>query len=80
MARRNYLIEVQHLLLWGMFAGTFEGTVSSVIAAKTFGAAPPEERSQWFMDRMHLNAAGNCILAQAIERELERANLLPPQD
>jgi len=40
MARRNYIIEVQHLCLWGIFAGMFEGTVSSIVAAKTFGAGP----------------------------------------
>lgn len=38
MARRNYLIELRHLLAWGVFAGTFEGSVSSVVAAKTFDA------------------------------------------
>jgi len=40
MARRNYLIEVQHLLLWGIFAGMFEGSVSSIVVAKTFNAGP----------------------------------------
>ncbi|MBN2560039.1 MAG: hypothetical protein JXQ75_03820 [Phycisphaerae bacterium] len=40
MARRNYIIETQHLFLWGIFAGTFEGTVSSIVAAKTFNAGP----------------------------------------
>jgi len=40
MARRNYRIELQHLLPWGIFAGMFEGTVSSIIAAKTFDAGP----------------------------------------
>ncbi len=39
MARRNYLIEVQHLLLWGMFAGLVEGTVSAVVVSKTFGGS-----------------------------------------
>lgn len=42
MARRNYLIEIRHLLMWGVFAGTFEGSVSSVVAAKTFHA-------DWFL-------------------------------
>lgn len=40
MARRNYLIEVRHLLLWGVFAGIFEGSVSSIVVAKTFNAGP----------------------------------------
>ena len=40
MARRNYLIEVRHMLLWGMFAGMFEGSVSSIVVAKTFNAGP----------------------------------------
>ncbi|MFH1419758.1 MAG: hypothetical protein ABII12_15910 [Planctomycetota bacterium] len=40
MARRNYIIEVQHLFLWGIFAGMFEGTVSSIVVAKTFDAEP----------------------------------------
>ncbi len=40
MARRNYLIEARHVMLWGAFAGMFEGSVSSIIAAKTFGAGP----------------------------------------
>ena len=40
MARRNYLIEVRHLLLWGVFAGMFEGSVSSIVVAKTFNAGP----------------------------------------
>ena len=40
MARRNYLIEVRHFLLWGVFAGMFEGSVSSIVVAKTFDAGP----------------------------------------
>lgn len=40
LARRNYVIESQHMLLWGMFAGMFEGSVSSIIVAKTFNAGP----------------------------------------
>lgn len=40
MARPSYLIEVRHLLLWGIFAGMFEGSVSSIVVAKTFGAGP----------------------------------------
>jgi hypothetical protein len=39
MARRNYLYEMQHLVLWGLFAGLVEGTVSAVIASKTFGGS-----------------------------------------
>ena len=38
LSRRNYLIEVEHLLLWGMFAGMVEGGVCAVVASKTFGA------------------------------------------
>ncbi len=40
MARRNYLIEVRHVMLWGVFAGMFEGTVSSIIVSLTFNADP----------------------------------------
>ncbi len=36
MARRNYLHEMQHLVLWGLFAGLVEGTVSAVVVSKTF--------------------------------------------
>ncbi len=39
MARRPYVIEVQHFLLWGLFAGLIEGTVSAVVVSKTFGAS-----------------------------------------
>lgn len=39
MARRNYLIEIQHLLFWGLFAGLVEGTVSAVVVSKTFGGS-----------------------------------------
>ena len=48
--------------------------------AAAFEATPPEERMQWFLDHMHLNAAGNRILAEAMQRELEQANLLPPRN
>jgi MFS family permease len=40
MARRNYLIEMQHVLLWGVFAGMLEGSVSAIVVAKTFHAGP----------------------------------------
>ncbi len=39
MARRNYVIEIQHLLFWGLFAGLVEGTVSAVVVSKTFGGS-----------------------------------------
>ena len=39
MARRNYHYEMQHLVLWGLFAGLVEGTVSAVIVSKTFGGS-----------------------------------------
>ncbi|MFO0973634.1 MAG: hypothetical protein U1A27_09375 [Phycisphaerae bacterium] len=35
-ARRNYLVEIRHMLLWGVFAGLIEGGVSAVIVSKTF--------------------------------------------
>lgn len=38
MARRNYLVELRHLLFWGVFAGLVEGSVSAVIVSKTFDA------------------------------------------
>jgi hypothetical protein len=39
MARRNYVIELQHMFLWGVFAGLVEGTVSAVVASKTFNGS-----------------------------------------
>lgn len=39
MARRNYLVEIQHLMIWGLFAGLVEGTVSAVVVSKTFGGS-----------------------------------------
>ncbi len=39
MARRNFVIELRHLVVWGVFAGLIEGTVSGVIVAKTFAAS-----------------------------------------
>lgn len=38
MARRSFIFEIRHLLLWGVFAGLVEGTVSAVIVSKTFHA------------------------------------------
>ncbi len=40
LARRNYLVELRHLACWGVFTGMFEGTVSSIVVAKTFNAGP----------------------------------------
>lgn len=39
LSRRNYQLEVQLLLLWGVFAGMIEGNVCAVIAAKTFAGS-----------------------------------------
>jgi MFS family permease len=39
LARRNYVVELQHLLAWGLFAGLIEGTVSAVVVSKTFGGS-----------------------------------------
>jgi hypothetical protein len=39
MARRNFLLEMHHTLLWGVFAGLVEGTVSAVVVSKTFGGS-----------------------------------------
>ncbi len=39
MARRNYILEIRHLVFWGMFVGMFEGTISSIVVAKTFGGS-----------------------------------------
>ena len=39
MARRNFIIELRHLVVWGIFAGLIEGTISGVIVAKTFAAS-----------------------------------------
>lgn len=40
LARRNYVLEMQHILAWGMVVGVVEGGLASVVAAKTFGAGP----------------------------------------
>lgn len=39
MARPNYILEIRHLVFWGMFVGMFEGTISSIVVAKTFGGS-----------------------------------------
>lgn len=39
MARPNYTAEMQHMLVWGVFAGVVEGNTSSIVAAKTFHAS-----------------------------------------
>ncbi len=36
MARPNYAVEMQHMLLWGIFAGLVEGNTSSIVVSKTF--------------------------------------------
>lgn len=36
MARSNYLIEMRHILAWGVFIGMYEGAGSSIVVAKTF--------------------------------------------
>jgi len=51
MARRNYILEVQHLLFWGLFAGLVEGTFSAVIVAKTFGG------SEWLITAVNATPA-----------------------
>lgn len=38
MTRRNYMAELRHLALWGFVTGGVEGTIASVVAAKTFAA------------------------------------------
>lgn len=40
MARRNYTIEMKHLLWWGIFIGMYEGAGSSIVVAKTFHGGP----------------------------------------
>jgi MFS family permease len=40
MSRLNYTVELNHMLLWGVLAGTIEGNTSSIVVAKTFGASP----------------------------------------
>lgn len=39
MARRNFVVELRYLCLWGLFAGLLEGTVSAVVVSKTFGGS-----------------------------------------
>lgn len=34
----NFTIEYRHIFFWGMFVGMFEGTISSIVAIKTFHA------------------------------------------
>jgi hypothetical protein len=38
LTRRNYTAELRHLALWGFVTGSVEGTIASVVAAKTFAA------------------------------------------
>jgi hypothetical protein len=38
LTRRNYVVELRHLALWGFVTGGVEGTIASVVAAKTFAA------------------------------------------
>lgn len=40
LARRNYVLELRHMFLWGMFANLVDGSFSSIVAAKTFHASP----------------------------------------
>lgn len=40
MTRPNYAAELQQMTLWGVVAGTVEGSMVSVVASKTFGASP----------------------------------------
>jgi len=40
LARGNYVLEMQHILAWGVVVGIVEGSFASVVAAKTFGAGP----------------------------------------
>lgn len=39
LARRNYVIELRHLCMWGLFSGVVEGNTSAIIASKTFGGS-----------------------------------------
>lgn len=39
-SRRNYVLELRHMLLWGMFANLIDGSFSSIVVAKTFHASP----------------------------------------
>jgi MFS family permease len=36
LARRNYAIELRHIVLWGLFANLVDGSFSSIVVAKTF--------------------------------------------
>ncbi|MBK9126961.1 MAG: hypothetical protein IPM13_04075 [Phycisphaerales bacterium] len=38
LARPSYVAEMRHMSLWGMFASLVDGSFSSIIVAKTFGA------------------------------------------
>ncbi len=38
MARPNYLAELRHMTLWGLFANLVDGSFSSIVVAKTFGS------------------------------------------
>ncbi|MFO0839467.1 MAG: hypothetical protein U1D55_13205 [Phycisphaerae bacterium] len=37
--RPNYLVELRHMALWGIFAGLVDGNTSSIVVAKTFGGS-----------------------------------------
>lgn len=39
LCRHSYVVEMQHLILWGFFAGAVEGGVCAVVAAKTFNGS-----------------------------------------
>lgn len=40
LARQTYVLEMRHIFAWGMVVGVVEGSLASVVAAKTFGAGP----------------------------------------
>ncbi|TWT45398.1 Major Facilitator Superfamily protein [Phycisphaerae bacterium RAS1] len=39
LARRNYLLELRHISMWGVFANLVDGSFSSIVVAKTFHAS-----------------------------------------
>lgn len=39
MARRNYVAELRHTLLWGVIPGGIEGNIAGIVASKTFHAS-----------------------------------------
>jgi hypothetical protein len=47
LARGNYAAEVVHMAAWGTVTGVAEGTMASIVAAKTFHASEQVTTIVW---------------------------------